>query len=192
MQAGSCWRRAPSWQACQLATYWLLPRRWVAVAPCQALAPSNSAAVAASHLPCHLPTLTPRHTHKHTTAATTTHACFPPHHCLPALVGPLQGCLVRKAWVRPNFKQGGSIRRIQLAPGSSGRASECGRRSATAAPGPTHTTVTVHRCGARSALSVVAPGSPRAGLACPSCPAASCCCPAASCRILLRLLPASR
>lgn len=33
----------------------------------------------------------------------------------------LQGCVVRKAWVRHNFKAGGSTRRLQLAPGSGGR-----------------------------------------------------------------------
>ncbi|PRW45539.1 hypothetical protein C2E21_6017 [Chlorella sorokiniana] len=33
-----------------------------------------------------------------------------------------QGFVVRKAWVRPNFKAGGSVRRMQLAPGSGGRA----------------------------------------------------------------------
>ncbi|KAL4422371.1 hypothetical protein ABPG75_008568 [Micractinium tetrahymenae] len=38
------------------------------------------------------------------------------------LAAAAQGCMVRKAWVRPNFKQGGSTRRIQLAPGSGGRA----------------------------------------------------------------------
>lgn len=40
----------------------------------------------------------------------------------PTLLNYVQGCIVRKAWVRPNFKQGGSTRRVQLAPGSSGRA----------------------------------------------------------------------
>ncbi len=33
----------------------------------------------------------------------------------------VQGCVVHKAWVRPNFKQGGSVRCIQLAPGADGR-----------------------------------------------------------------------
>lgn len=32
-----------------------------------------------------------------------------------------QGCVVRKAWVRANFKIGGSVRRLQLAPGAGGR-----------------------------------------------------------------------
>ena len=45
-------------------------------------------------------------------------------HMLPRFVSLvlLQGTVVRKAWVRPNFKAGGSVRRMQLAPGSGGRA----------------------------------------------------------------------
>lgn len=30
--------------------------------------------------------------------------------------------MVRKAWVKPNFKQGGSVRCVQLAPGGGGKA----------------------------------------------------------------------
>ncbi|EFN53064.1 hypothetical protein CHLNCDRAFT_54039 [Chlorella variabilis] len=51
--------------------------------------------------------------------------------CAPELVGMTgvalldvmrQGCVVRKAWVKPNFKQGGSVRCVQLAPGGGGKA----------------------------------------------------------------------
>ena len=35
---------------------------------------------------------------------------------------PVQGCVVHKAWVKSNFKQGGSVRRIQLGLGANGRA----------------------------------------------------------------------
>ena len=47
---------------------------------------------------------------------------------------PTQGTVVRKAWVRPNFKAGGSVRRMQLAPSSGGRAGGHGARYAAGRP----------------------------------------------------------
>lgn len=120
LQASSCWRQPPSWQECPLAICWRLLRRWAAAGHTVDCRLQAGAAACPGVYSGRLPFL-PWAARSASPWATR---------------APPQGCVVRKAWVRPNFKQGGSTRRIQLASGSDGRAGEaCRLPPADFAPG---------------------------------------------------------